>query len=295
MLRKEWSLIVNSLMLQLAAGMFTFLAVYRLILTGTAGSEEAITLTAPGFTLTGPVILTGMIASLFHLGSPARAYRSVFNIGTSWLSREIFFTGVFFALWLFTYFMEMRGNEIPFLMWLTAVIGLLGVLSMAYIYYSTGKPGWFSSNTFTGFFGTTLIFGCVSSTLILYNSSVTEKNINTLLLIPMLLALLILIIRFATQFKLFSSLTTTSGKKEFSIDNLVSAPSLTEKSAALYKSLTVWGLGFSTLGVCLSLVILFNVTTGAGNLMLAVSAVVVAIGELLGRSGFYSLGLHEEA
>ncbi len=45
----------------------------------------------------GPVLALAFVASLFHLGSPLNAPRAVVNLGTSWLSREIFF-GSLFAL-----------------------------------------------------------------------------------------------------------------------------------------------------------------------------------------------------
>ncbi len=301
MLFKEWSLIVNSLMLQLAAGMFAFLALYRLILTGDMGSENVITMTSPGIVLTGPVVLAGMIASIFHLGSPIRAYRSIVNVGTSWLSREILFTGAFFAFWLACYWMERNGNLNPVLMWITVIASLLAVVSMAYIYYSTEKPGWFSFNTFTGFIGTAVIFGSVSSTIIIFNSIgspdyikleyIKPDYIKSVLIISSLVSLLILIIRLIGQFKLFPTLNIN--KDEFSMDRLVAAAPLTSEQISLFKLLTLWGLGSSILGMALILLILFFGTIKQGCTVIIVAAILIALGELLGRSGFYSLGPDE--
>ncbi|MBU1170877.1 MAG: dimethyl sulfoxide reductase anchor subunit [Proteobacteria bacterium] len=292
MIRKEWSLIVNSLMVQLAAGMYTCLAVYRVILEQQIGREAAITLTDPGMVMAGPILLFGMVASLFHLGNPARAYRSVTNIWTSWLSREIFFTGVFFVLWFVTHVMGINGHNHFLMTFLTVVAGLSAVVSMASIYYSTGKPGWASQNTYTDFLGTTVIFGIVSATVILYTrGAALEYSKNGLLIAPAILAVFILLIRCMEQINLMPSLTIDDNV--LSLDNLVSAEPMAKKSAGMYKSLTLWGMTCSSIGICLVLFMLIAGHLIRGGLIIIVSALVVFMGEFLVRSGFYSLGQNE--
>lgn len=289
MIRKEWSLIVNSIMMQLATGIFTCLAVYRLILEQQVGREAAMAITAPGMTFAGPVVLVGMIASLFHLGNPARAYRSVSNFSTSWLSREVFFTAAFFGLWLVHFIMEKSGHAHALMTWLTVATGVAGVISMAYIYFSTGKPGWGSRSTFADFFGTTLVLGILGSTIVLSTQNgAGEYSMKTLLIVSIVITLWVLLVRFVEQAKLIPTLNADS--QEWSLDNLANAAPLALKSAGIYKALTLWGFVCSILGTCLVLFILIARDPGQGALVIMASSLVVFIGESLGRSGFYSLG-----
>lgn len=294
MLRKEWSLIVNSLIIQLAAGLFTFLAVYRLLLTDQAGRETAIRLTAPGMTLAGPIILTGMIVSLFHLGQPLRAYRAAIHVGTSWLSREVFFTGAFFALWAASVWMGESGTSNTILVWLTVTVGLLCVLSMSGIYRATGKPGWSGFHTYISFFGTLIIFGSVSSSMIMISNGQGIEIVQAMSVAFILAALLMLAVRLVYQIKLFSALKTD--EQVWSLDNLVNATHLPlpARLASLNQSLTLWGWGLSFFGMALTL---YALTTGKAHpriLILTAIAVLVLTGESLQRIAFNSLGFSEE-
>jgi len=306
MFRKEWPLIMYSLITQFAAGLFLFLAVYRFLLSGESGSIASIAITAPGMLFTGPVILLGIFLSLFHLGNPFRAYKSVNNIGSSWLSREVFFTGGFFALWFVSALIEKNifsgtflssliekaGNASALFIWLTVAVGLLTVLSMSWIYYSTGVLGWFNLNTFTGFFGTMIIFGSVSSAVFIIVSGLAAGNVKELLVPSLVIALIVLAARFLNQFLLITKLKSV--KDVWSMDNLVSsAPSMSDILPS-YRIFTFIGLLLSFAGVAL---IFYIISAGAGAVvpLLTAAGVLVVAGELMVRTGFYSLGLAKEA
>ncbi len=105
-----------------------------------------------------------MIASFFHLGNPLNAYNAIGNIGSSWLSREIF-CGVAFTV---------VGGIFAILQWrkigtasqrnliavLAALIGLALVFSMSNVYMIRTVPVWDTVTTPMSFFVTTFLLGC---------------------------------------------------------------------------------------------------------------------------------------
>lgn len=291
MLRKEWSLIVNSLLVQLAAGMFIFISCYRMILAGPVDGERLMQLTGAGMAVTGPIVALGMMVSLLHLGNPFRAYRAVTNISSSWLSREIFFTGGFFVLWLAGYLMERNGNSSMMLSWAAMLAGVISVASMAGIYSSTGKAGWSRINTYTGFTGSIVIFGSIGSTVAVLYSGSSGSYVAGFLVISTKVACLVIAARLVQQILFFVKLKPGSG--EWSVDNLVSAPLLNTRVVSQYKIYTMAGLILSLSGACITFVVLKTATPEQGFAYIAVSAFLVFAGEFIGRTAFYNLGLAE--
>ncbi len=74
--------------------------------------------------------VVGMALSALHLGKPFRAYRSILNIKTSWLSREIALFSAFMALSLVVFFMSTHTLLVVLLL----LIGLLLLVSIEYVY-----------------------------------------------------------------------------------------------------------------------------------------------------------------
>ncbi|HPJ36645.1 MAG TPA: dimethyl sulfoxide reductase anchor subunit [Spirochaetota bacterium] len=206
MIRKEMSLIINSILVPLAAGLFIFLSVFRALLSDPVDVHSIRYFTGAGMALAGPVVLLGIIISLFHLGNPFRAYRSVKKIDTSWLSREVFFTGSFFGLWLLYFIMELKGIENFYMICLTVLAGLLSVVSMANIYHSTGKPGWSGFNTYFGFLGSIIILGSVASSVIAVYGGSESGEVRVLLMFSVSSAVFVLAVRFIQQVVLFKKL-----------------------------------------------------------------------------------------
>ncbi|MFH0976803.1 MAG: DmsC/YnfH family molybdoenzyme membrane anchor subunit [Spirochaetota bacterium] len=291
MLRKEWSLIVNSLLVQFAVGIFIFLAVYRVILSSSVGSGAAMRITGTGMAIAGPIVVLGMIASFFHLGNPFRAYRIVKNVTSSWLSREVVFTGAFVVLWFIYYLMEINFINNNVLIWLTAIMGILTVFSMAGIYYSTGKQGWGSMITYSSFFGSIIIFGSIGSITAIISSIESTPSMTSMLNATAILIIAVILLRLVHQFILFSKLK--SEDKGRSVDSLVSGSSFSGPFILMYKTFTRWGLIFSLAGAFL---IFFALMTGkieSDSLLIISSVILLLTGEVLGRSGFYSLGMPE--
>lgn len=286
MIRKELSLIINSILVPLAAGLFIFMAVFRLLLSGIAEGDSVKYFTGTGMALAGPVILLGIIVSLFHLGNPFRAYRSVKKIDTSWLSREVFFTGSFFGLWLIYFLMELMGIKNSYVICLTILAGFLSIVSMANIYHSTGKPGWSGFNTYTGFIGSIIILGSVAAAFFAVFYRAFSGEAGKLIFISLLMALFVTALRFIQQIFLFAKLKPDD---EWSMDNLVSGSSLNEAAISRYKIFMIAGWLLSITGIVFSL-LFFKSGVFVLNEVFAVLFAVVLAGEFLERCGFYILG-----
>lgn len=163
---REWALILFTILGQMSVGAFLVLGLVHFFAQRTAGTEEADRLSDRALLAIGPVLILGMLASLFHLGTPLNAYRAVANVGTSWLSREIL-AGVVFAV-LGGLFAVMQWRKIGsfalrnIIAWITGIAGLVLVYSMSQVYVLPTQPAWDSWATPVTFFTTTLLLGSLA-------------------------------------------------------------------------------------------------------------------------------------
>jgi anaerobic dimethyl sulfoxide reductase subunit C len=159
----DWSLVIFTILAQMAVGAFVILGIVHFVAVRRAGMAEADRLSDRALLAIGPVLVLGLIASLFHLGSPWTAYRAVFNLETSWLSREILF-GTLFAL-SGGVFAIMQWRKISsftvrnIVAWIAVLLGLALVFSMAQVYMLRTVPVWNSWITPLSFFATTFLLG----------------------------------------------------------------------------------------------------------------------------------------
>ncbi|WP_042349440.1 dimethyl sulfoxide reductase anchor subunit family protein [Bacillus massiliigorillae] len=125
--------------------------------------------------------IVGLLASLIHLGTPLRALNSLLNLGSSWLSREILFSGGFAGLAIVYAFLVYKMPEQKKLVnavgWIASVVGLVDVFMMAKIYMASSVHVWQSGNTMFEFYGTMIILGI--SVLFLTNfKNIDEKLVR---------------------------------------------------------------------------------------------------------------------
>ncbi len=148
----EWSLIIFTIALQAAVGLFLWTAITSLKYERTFGKTVSLT----AFVLTAVAVL----GSLTHLGIPLRALNSLLNLGSSWLSKEILLTAAFFGVALITLLLEIYNPKMakPFY-WVGAVVGLIGIFSMSMIYVSSIIPAWTNWYTVADFILTSIILG----------------------------------------------------------------------------------------------------------------------------------------
>ena len=162
----EWSLIIFTILGQMAVGSFMVLGVIHLYAFRKAGMEEADRLSDRALLGIGVVMILAFLGSLLHLGNPLNAPRSILNLGSSWLSREILF-GVIFAILggLFGIMQWRKMGSFTLRMIiaiLAALVGIALVVSMAMIYMMETQPAWNTFATPVSFFTTTLLLGSLA-------------------------------------------------------------------------------------------------------------------------------------
>lgn len=149
----HWPLVIMLVLTQAAAGLFVANVFAR-----------EIWLSMVGFLL----LVIGMVAAVFHLGQPMKAWRAFLGWRKSWLSRELialnFFVGIAALAIAFSVFApesESEGwSELKRIALVcAAAAGLLSVFASAMVYVDTQRPFWHARFSFGNFFGTTLQLG----------------------------------------------------------------------------------------------------------------------------------------
>jgi anaerobic dimethyl sulfoxide reductase subunit C (anchor subunit) len=160
---REVALVVFTIFAQMSVGSFVVLGIVHFFAIRKAGMEEADQLSDRALLAIVLVLGMGLLASLGHLGNPLNAPRAVTHLGSSWLSREVFFGvtfvvvgGVFALMQWFKIASFAVRNSIA---WLAAAIGLALVYSMSRIYMQRTVPVWDTLATPTLFFTTTFLLG----------------------------------------------------------------------------------------------------------------------------------------
>jgi DMSO reductase anchor subunit/ferredoxin len=162
----HWPLIWMLVLAQLAAGLFVCLAV------SCGLPAQRFASIAPAVALSGFVTLhAGLVASIFHLGHPGKAWRFFLGLRSSWMSREILVFALFaaasgaaalsslFYLAPTQAFVDEIASATPLLTIIAAILGVTGIFCSAMIYVDTRRPAWNALITFPKFFGTTVLLG----------------------------------------------------------------------------------------------------------------------------------------
>ncbi len=117
----------------------------------------------------------GLVASVFHLGSPLGAWRVFLGLKTSWLSREVVGFGAWMPLLILHTLIvsplaEMFGLEgvLPLAQiavasrWILLGVGLAAVFTSVMVYVDTHREFWRMSLTGSKFYGSVLLGGAAS-------------------------------------------------------------------------------------------------------------------------------------
>lgn len=163
---REWALIIFTILAQMAVGSFVVLGVVHFFANRKAGLAQADRLSDLALLAVGPVLVLGLIASVFHLGNIVNAPRAVANLATSWLSREILFSILFAIVGGAFAFMQWRKVATPTVRYVVAVIaaliGLALVYSVSNVYLLRTEPAWNTIATPISFFSTTFLLGSLA-------------------------------------------------------------------------------------------------------------------------------------
>ncbi len=160
---REWALPVYTILMQMAVGGLLVLWVIRCLARSKFKEEELDRMTQNPILVITVTGLLAMLGSHFHLSKPFHSFLAVLNIGTSWLSREILFTVLFFLsialLWYLSRYQIRRLRLILLLGWVGILFGLTVVYCMARIYMLPTQVVWNSLSMILSFYATTLLLG----------------------------------------------------------------------------------------------------------------------------------------
>ena len=124
----------------------------------------------------------GLAASIFHLGRPFYAYRTLLGLRTSWLSREVLAFGIFACAATtyvtVTWFDVLLGWQHA-LGTIAALAGLTAVLCSVMIYVDTRRPLWTPVATTSKFMLTALILGLPTALLISLFTTAPTNSLTT--------------------------------------------------------------------------------------------------------------------
>ncbi len=155
---KKWALILFTIFTQSAVGAFAILAAHR----ATMSAVDSLPVLPVLLTISA-LMLVSLAISLAHLGSPANAPWAIANLGSSWLSREIFTSLLFTGAVLATTVLEWRDVDVETLRiamkWFGIGVGFLFIFSMSRVYMVCTIYVWNSLLTPAAFFITVFLLG----------------------------------------------------------------------------------------------------------------------------------------
>ena len=284
-MKNEWSLILFTLLTQIAVGSFIVVAGLNIY-----SISKAVTILPREFMLNIlyiilALVILAMISSFLHLGKPRNSFYALTNIGSSWLSREILFVVLFVGAVLIYTFIEYTMMETTKLKSILTILGLLfglfAVFSMAKLYKLETVPAWNSFNTFIQFYSTAIILGIlnVCLTIFLFNSSIFNQLISCGIYRLLAVLLIIFITLSLLSFLYHLWLLSSGGQAELeSFDQIIN------QNRIQFYSRIVLSV-FSIIVLIYQLLLTENIFSSHSLILLAV---LMIIHELIGRYLFYA-------
>ncbi|CAH6810052.1 dimethyl sulfoxide reductase subunit C [Vibrio chagasii] len=275
MIFHEWSLIFFTVLAQTAVGGYLLIGARALVLG--YDEEKLNSYKVPMFILWALMGL-GFMFSTTHLGSPLRAFNAFNQLGSAWLSNEVFFGAAFFAVgglqWLLSV-VKKGGMAIQKALMVGAmVLGVIFMYAMINVYMINTVPTWDNIYTPLSFVMTMVVGGLLLSQFVIVfaNDSrfTVDRNITMLAVIAIAISLLVTV----GKLNLIGEIQTSVAKASELVDGLGSYVTL--QVALLMASLLIWILPM-----------LNKAKVNPVNLGLAL--VLFLASELIGRGLFYSL------
>ncbi|OMO31677.1 dimethylsulfoxide reductase [Vibrio sp. 10N.222.47.A9] len=275
MIFHEWSLIFFTVLAQTAVGGYLLIGTRALVLGH--DEEKLNSYKVPMFILWALMGL-GFMFSTTHLGSPLRAFNAFNQLGSAWLSNEVFFGAAFFAVgglqWLLSV-VKKGGVAIQKALMVGAmVLGVIFMYAMINVYMINTVPTWDNIYTPLSFIMTMVVGGLLLSQFVIVfaNDSrfTVDRNITMLAVMAVAISLLVTV----GKLNLIGDIQTSAAKASELVDGLGSYVIL--QVALLMASLLIWILPM-----------LNKAKVNPVNLGLAL--VLFLASELIGRGLFYSL------
>ena len=163
---REWALPVYTILMQLAVGALLVLWLIRSLAISKFSHKEIERIICNPILVIAFTAVVAMGGAHFHLSRPFHSFLAVLNFKSSWLSREIVFSVLFFLTTLsvlyFTSFQPHRHKLITGLGWLAILMGSALIYCMACIYLIPTQIAWNSTTVIFSFYTTALMLGCMA-------------------------------------------------------------------------------------------------------------------------------------
>jgi len=176
---REWALPVYTILMQLAVGAFAILWLIRYLAGYKFNAQEIDHIISNPILVIAITAVVAMGGAHFHLSKPFHSFLAVLNFKTSWLSREIVFSILFFmstmSVLYLTYFQTRRRRLISILGWMAIIFGFILIYCMARIYLIPTQVAWNSTTVIFSFYTTALMLGGMAiSTLMVLDLKFAE-------------------------------------------------------------------------------------------------------------------------
>ena len=175
MANRDWSVVFFTSLAQWSVGIILWLSwpvIYN---------HELSPVFETGLSPKNPVLLAllfigcATLSSFLHLGNPANAPRTINNLASSWLSREILAIGIFTMSLFVTFLLGWKtGNAqvLKLMVVLSSIGGLALLWTMSRIYIMPTIPPWNSWHTPVSFVSTALSLGLITLLFIQTDQSI---------------------------------------------------------------------------------------------------------------------------
>lgn len=163
---REWALPVYSILLQLATGALLVLLIIRAASRSKLQPKEIDQVSRNPILVIAFTVGIAMVGAHLHLSRPLLSFLAILNFRSSWLSREIVFTVLFFLTVSSLWFLSRNGYPhrklIAGIGWLGVGLGFIAIYCMARIYMLPTQAAWNSPTTLISFFNTMILLGTMA-------------------------------------------------------------------------------------------------------------------------------------
>ena len=297
---REWALPVYTILMQLAVGALFVLWAIRSFARSKFDSGEMDRMIRNPILMIAATAVVAMVGAHFHLSKPFLSFLAVLNLGSSWLSREIFFNILFLlstaGLWYISRKQNHHQRLITWLGWLAILFGFIVVYCMARIYILPTQEAWNSVSMIASFYTTTLLLGAMAiACLIVLDLAFAEiQNSEDVELHTRLIRYSFKGISFLILGSVVLSFTITLFQINYLRQGDVTARSSLSLLVGLYLPLLILRsliLAYAPLSMSLSIRRMYRQNGPPRRIMMPVylSGLLIVVGEIIGRFLFYAI------
>ncbi len=275
MIFHEYSLIFFTVLAQTAVGAYLLVSARALVKGHDV--DQISSYKVPMFVL-WVIMGVGFLFSLTHLGSPLRAFNSFNQLGSAWLSNEVFFGAAFFAVggiqWILSVLNKGSAGAQKALMVAAMALGCVFMYSMINVYMIDTVPTWFNVYTPLSFVMTMVVGGLLLSQFVIVAANDSHFTVDRNIIMLAFVAVAISLVVTIGKANLIGDIQSSVVKASELVDGL--GCYLGVQVALLLAGLFIWVLPMIN-------------QSEVNPVSLALALVLVLASELIGRGLFYSL------